>query len=188
MKKRRISNKTIAITGLLLAIEIIFQCISMLIPGGVNFNLSLIPITIGAILYGPFVGGFLGFMAGVIILVSPNTVDVFLSVSPIATVFCCLVKTCIAGLVAGFIFNLIKKKNDVIAAIVASIIVPLFNTFIFTFFAYFWFKDALHFTSYSEILYAVIGLNFVIELVTTIIVAPTLYKMVLTRKGNNGNY
>lgn len=187
-EKRFINNRMIAVTGLLLAIEIIFQCISMIIPGGINFNLSLIPITMGAILYGPVVGGFLGLMAGVIVLVSPNTIDVFFSVSPIATIFCCLTKTFVAGVLAGLIFNIFKKKNNTLGAILAAVIVPLFNTFIFTIFAYFWFKDALHFTSYSEILYAFIGLNFLIELVTTVIVSPTLYKMVLTRRHSDRLY
>lgn len=187
-KKGKISNRTIAVTGLLLAIEIIFQCISMIIPGGVNFNLSLIPITIGAILFGPLVGCFLGLASGVIVLVSPNTVDVFFSVSPVATIFCCLIKTAFAGFFAGLIAKLLKKKHNTLGSILASIIVPVFNTFIFSIFAYFFFKDALHFNNYGEILFALIGLNFLIEFVTTLIVAPTLYKMVLTRRHSNGIY
>ena len=130
-KVQRINSRMIASTGILLAIEILLQLLSILIPGTINVNLSLIPIAFGAILYGPLVGGFLGFASGVVILCSPNTLSVFMSINPLATVFTCLTKTLIAGIVAGFVMKLFKKNNDLVGAVLSSILVPLLNTAIF---------------------------------------------------------
>ena len=89
--------------------------------GSVSITLALVPIAMGAILYGPLAGLFLGAFMGVIVIADPATQSVFMSVNPAATIFLCLLKTGLAGLIAGFIFKLfahfakktasLKKKN-----------------------------------------------------------------------------
>lgn len=177
-KNKYFNTKMIAATGLLLAIEIVLQLLTFVIPTTVNLNLSLIPIVIGAMLYGPLVGGFLGFMCGVIILLSPNTVTVFMSINPVATVFTCLLKTFVAGLVAGYLYRLIAKKSTLVGSIVASIIVPVINTFIFCIFTYFFFKEGLGLPDFGTIITAFIGVNFLFEVVSTVVIGPTLMKVI----------
>lgn len=181
MKNKGIFNtKKIVGTGILTALLVVLQGISMIIPTGVNLNLSLVPITIGAILYGPLAGAFLGFACGAIILVSPNTVTFFMSISPIGTVIACLLKTALAGLVAGFLYKWISRKNDMAGVIVASIVVPLINTFIFVACTSIFFMDGLRdsgVTSFGQIFTVLIGFNFIFEIITNTVVSPVVYRI-----------
>lgn len=181
-KKRFFNTKMIATTGILLAIEIVTQVlgnyvsISAFTP---NLNFSLIIIALGAIMYGPVVGGFLGLVSGALTLFSPSTISIFFSISPVGTVLACLLKTTVAGVVAGLVSNIIKKKHDTLAAILASIIVPILNTGIFTIFCVIFFKSLLVGENFMIALWALIGFNFIIEIIITVIVVPSLYKVVL---------
>lgn len=183
-KKTKLFNvKMITATAILLAVEIVLQIIGNVLPGAVTINLSLITITLGALLYGPLVGSFLGFASGVIVLLSPNTISVFLSISPVATVFACLTKTTIAGVGAGFLYRLISKKNEVVASVIASIVVPVLNTFIFTLFCQFCFLDGLKelgipLTNYWSIFAVLIGINFTFEIISNAIICPISHKVI----------
>ena len=187
MEKRRFFNtKMIATTGILLAVEIVLQVLGnyIVIPGGfANLNFSLIIIALGAMMYGPIVGGFLGFVSGVLTLFAPSTISYFFSVSPLGTILTCLLKTTIAGIVAGFIAKALKNKNDILGSILASIAVPVVNTGIFTIFCMLFFKSRLQEINSNNIAAALflgmIGFNFIIEIIITLIVVPSLYKIVL---------
>lgn len=180
MEKGKLFNtKAIVGTGLLLAIEVALQVLSMVIPSPVTINLSLIPITIGAILYGPISGLFLGIMCGVIVLVTPNTVTLFMATSPVATVLVCLSKTGLAGLLAGFIYKWMKVKHPIAGSILASFVVPFINTLIFSIVCYFFFLDALGLKNFWEIFTILIGVNFIFELLSNVIICPTLYNVLL---------
>ena len=177
-KKRLFDTNKIVGTGLLTAILIVLQLLSSIIPSGVNLNLALVPITLGAILYGPLVGGFLGLICGVVILASPNTVTVFMAISPIGTVIACLSKTAIAGVLAGFVYKLIGKKHDLLGAIVASIIVPLINTLVFAIVTNIFFIDSFEgVNNFIEIFTILIGFNFVFEIITNTVMVPLIYKI-----------
>ena len=187
MEKRKFFNtKMIATTGILLAIEIVLQILGnyIVIPGGfANLNFSLIIIALGAIMYGPIVGGFLGFVSGTLTLFAPSTISYFFSVSPVGTVLACLLKTTLAGVVAGFIANALKKNHDTLGSILASIAVPVINTGIFALFCILFFKSRLVEINSNNIAAALflgmIGFNFIIEIIITLIVVPSLYKIVL---------
>ena len=186
-KKRLFDIQKIVGTGLLTALLVVLQVLSMVIPTGVNLNLSLIPITIGAILYGPVVGAFLGLACGVVILVSPNTVTFFMAISPAGTVVACLLKTTIAGLLAGFIYKWLNKKNENLAVILASFSVPLINTFIFAVCTNIFFMSGLTdmgVTNFIQIFTIFIGFNFVFEIITNTIISPIIYKVLkVTKRG-----
>ena len=178
MKKKRIFNtKMIVGAALLTALEIILQLLSMILPTAVNLNLALVVITIGAMMYGPIVGGFLGFVNGAVILLSPNTVTVFMSISPVATILVCLLKTTLAGIIGGLLFKLTSKKNDVAASIVAAIIGPVINTMIFVLFTYFFFMNGLGLESFGQIFTILIGINFIFEIVTNTVISPSLHQI-----------
>ena len=178
MEKKKLFNiKMIVGTALLVAIEVVLQLISMVLPTAVNLNLALVVITIGAILYGPLVGGFLGLVNGVVILLSPNTVTVFMSISPIGTVLTCLLKTTLAGVLAGLLFKWISKKNDFVGSIVASITVPLVNTMTFAIFTAIFFQKGLGLGNFGQIFTVLIGINFLFEIITNIVISPSLYQI-----------
>ena len=184
MEKKRIDTKTIVLAGLLTALTILLQFLSTIIPTGVNLNLALVPITLGAVLLGPYVGAFLGLVCGAVILLSPNTVTVFMAISPVGTILACLLKTTIAGLLAGFVAKAFKEKNDLLSVVLASIIVPLVNTLIFAIIAYFFFLEGLGLSDFWSIFTVLIGLNFLFEIVTNVIISPTTYKVINQIKRN----
>lgn len=180
MEKKNFFNiRMIVGTALLVAIEVVLQLLSMVLPTAVNLNLALIVITIGAILYGPLVGGFLGFVNGTVILLSPNTVTVFMSISPIGTVLTCLIKTTLAGVLAGLLFKWISKKNDFIGSVVASITVPLVNTMTFAVFTAIFFQKGLGLGDFGQIFNVLIGINFIFEIVTNTVITPGLYQILI---------
>ena len=191
-KKRHFNTRMIATTGMLLALEIVLQIIGnyVVIPGGfANLNFSLIFITLGAILYGPIVGGLLGLVSGILTLFSPSTMSVFFSISPAGTILACLLKTTIAGVVAGIISKLLKKNHDLLSSILASIVVPILNTGIFALFTIIFFKPLLAGINPDSMAAALflglIGFNFVFEVIVTVIVAPSLYKILLQVNSKN---
>ncbi len=186
MSERKFFNvRMITTTGILLAIEILVQILGnyIVIPGGfANLNFSLIIISIGAILYGPVVGGFLGLVSGVLTLFSPSTMSFFFSVSPVGTVLTCLLKTAVAGVAAGFLMKLFRKFDKELAGtIVVSILVPTINTGLFAIFCLLFFMDILKGINPTNIAGALfislIGFNYIFEVLTTVIITPSLYKI-----------
>lgn len=131
------SARNIAYFAILVALVIVLQAaLGTIQIGAVQLNFSLIPIVVGAIMFGAFFGAILGFISGVIVLIqvimgmSPFYLIIW-SNSPIITTLICLLKTTIAGFIAGIVFNAIKKKNSLVAIFVASGIVPIINTGLF---------------------------------------------------------
>ena len=188
---KKITTQQIVGTGLLLALEIIFQVIGNYLQfGPVSINLSLIAIVLAAVLYGPLSGAILGFFCGIIVLFSPSTLALFMPVSPLGTVIACLLKCTIAGLVAGYAYKLLKSKNQLVAIIVASIIVPVLNTGIFSAICLIAFRPILAVYSGSEsfgdmltfLLVGFIGINFIFEIVVTVVVSTILGLVLVRRK------
>ena len=188
---KRITTQQIVGTGLLLALEIIFQVIGNYVQfGPVSINLSLVAIVLAAVLYGPLSGAILGFFCGIIVLFSPSTLAIFMPISPIGTVLACLFKTTLAGLIAGYVYKLFRNKNQIVGTVVASILVPVINTGIFSTICLIFFRPILASGAGNEsfgsmmtfLIVGFIGWNFLIELVTTIVVSTILALVLVRRK------
>ncbi|MBR4377954.1 MAG: ECF transporter S component [Bacilli bacterium] len=175
--------KKITGVAILLAIEIVLQAMGNYItPSVVSINLSLIPIALGAILYGPLAGALLGFGNGLVVLLSPST-EAFLSYSLFGTIVVCLLKCTIAGFLAGFVYKLIAKKNTLIGSIVASLVVPVVNTGLFVlavFTIFFGLFQPIGTTDeiMKYVFLIMIGWNFVIEFSITAILSPTIARVI----------
>lgn len=175
--------KKITGVAILLAIEIVLQAMGNYItPSVVSINLSLIPIALGAILYGPLAGALLGFGNGLVVLLSPST-EAFLSYSLFGTIVVCLLKCTIAGLLAGFVYKLIAKKNTLVGSIVASLVVPVVNTGLFVlavFTIFFGLFQPIGTTDeiMKYVFLIMIGWNFVIEFSITAILSPTIARVI----------
>ena len=188
---KKITTTQIVGTGLLLALEIIFQIVGNYLQfGPVNINLSLITIVLAAVLYGPLSGAIVGFFNGLMALLSPSTLALFMPISPIGTVLACLLKTTLAGLVAGFIFKLLKNKNEIVGLILAAFLVPIINTGIFVVFSLIFFRPFLESGVSSGsfpnigafLIFGVIGWNFIFEIVTTVVLSTVVGILLLRRK------
>ena len=187
---QKITTKQIVGTGLLLALEIILQILGNYLQfGSVNINLSLMTIVLAAVLYGPLSGAVLGFFNGLMALFSPSTLAIFMPISQIGTILACLLKTTLAGLIAGLVFKPFRQRNRVVGLIFCSALVPIINTGIFTIFALTFFRPFLE-SGVSEqfpnvaafLIFAVIGINFIFEIVTTIAVSTPTGIILLNRE------
>lgn len=179
--------------GILLALTFIFGFISNYVQvGPVSINLTLLPIAIAAIIYGPLEGMVIGFLSGLVVLLSPSTAG-FMSFNPWGTIIVVLVKTSVAGLISGLLFRLINKKSFPVAIIISSIVVPLINTGIFALGSYLFFYNFLFagITTNSFIYFCltIVGFNFIFELSASIILSPTLVSVikVISKRNNIGS-
>ena len=188
--KNHFSAKEITGISVLLALVIVLQAFGGSIPiGAVTLNFTLIPIVLGAILFGPWVGGFLGFACGVIVLVqvieglSPFYALIWAN-DPIVTSLTCLIKTTAAGILAGLAYRLLVDNHGTKATFIASGIVPVVNTALFILGAL-CMTDSVHAMAQSEgqnvLIFILVGLvtfNFFIELALNLLVAPSIHRVV----------
>lgn len=163
-------------TALFTALVVVLQLLSNYISfGPVNITLSLTAIVLGALLYGPIVGAFLGLVNGAIVLTAPATLSVFMTANPVATVFICLLKTAIAGAIAGFMPMIFRnEKIRLIGVILASLLVPIINTGLFAIGSLIFFMDIFK-KSVEYLFLTGIGVNFLIEFGVNALLSPTIY-------------
>ncbi|MBO4988721.1 MAG: ECF transporter S component [Clostridia bacterium] len=192
---RFFSAKNVATLGVLLALVIVLSVFGGTINiGTVSLNFSLIPIVLGALVLGPLAGGILGFANGAVVLFQVITGAGFYAViwqnSPVVTVLVCLLKTTLAGVLAGFIYRAIAKKNGLVATFVASGLVPVINTGIFVLGclcmsnAVSIFQSSLPaeagFEGMNVMLFILVGLvtfNFFFEFAINLLLAPALHRV-----------
>lgn len=192
MKNKKSIQRMVGIASLA-AITVVLQVIANYITfGPVSITLALIPLVIGAILYGPWAGAFLGALMGAIILTAPSTGS-FLAINPFLTILICLVKTGVAGMVSGFIFKALYKKNLTLAVILAAVAAPIVNTGLFAIgcMAFFW-KTLQEWAGGSNtvgfLFLTLIGINFIIEFAVNSILSPSIVYIVriISRNYNIG--
>ncbi len=133
MKNEKIKKMTGV--ALLMALVVVMQFISGMIPpiGGFSFSLVLIPIVIGAAVYGPTVGAVLGATFGVVVAVNCITgADVgghmVFQASPWLCLLVVIGKGILAGTASGWVYKLVAKKNSYVAILLAAIVCPIVNT------------------------------------------------------------
>ncbi len=194
--KKFFTAKNIAYFGILTALEIVLLFFGSAIPvgtGGATLNFSLLPIVIGAILLGPIAGGLMGLVSGIIITVMvvvgmQGPVFLFLfQEQPVVIVLICLVKTTAAGLVSGFLYRLIQRKNQYVAVFVAALSAPIVNTGLFIL-GCLCISGAIELSavefgfSYSQafsiIILVFVTYNFFIEFAINLVFAPALSTVV----------
>ena len=123
----------LTVTAILLAITIVLQAIAgfIVIPvTNTSPALSLIPIAVGAIIYGPSCGALLGLGWSLFILVSGQASG-YMAMNLIGTIITVIGKGTLAGLGSGFVYKLLKEKNYVVAIIAAAIVTPLINSLVY---------------------------------------------------------
>lgn len=183
-KNRMDREKTVklATAGILTAIVAVLQFIGASIKFGTfSISLVLIPIVIGAALCGKWISTWLGFVFGVIVLLSGDA-SLFLAIDPLGTVVTVILKGALAGLVGGIVFELFKKINTYFAVIISAIIVPVTNTGIFLIGCRLFFFETvkewgtgLGFeNTFTYMIVGLVGVNFLLELAINVILSPTV--------------
>ena len=183
----KITTKTITGTALLTAVEIVLIVISNYTSiGPVNINLALVPIALSGMIFGPLSGMFIGLVNGVITILSPSTQAIFMPLSPFGTILICLLKTALAGFIAGLVYYPFKnkKKNLLLGSFFASLLVPIINTGIFIFGCYTFFYSWLSSSSagydntFFFLILVVLGWNFLIEFGISSLLSPSINMVV----------
>ena len=191
--KKGFTTREITGTAILLALVIVLQAFGGSVSiGAVQLNFTLIPIVLGAILFGKWSGSLLGFACGVVVLVqvimglSPFYVVIWAN-NPVVTVFTCVVKTTVAGFLAGLAYELIAKKSSLAAVFTASAIVPVVNTALFIVGCLCMnksigiFQDSIEMGGMNVLVFILVGLvtfNFFIELAINLVVSPALHRVI----------
>ena len=187
-RKKLFSAKKITGIAVLLALVIVLQAVGGSIPiGAVQLNFTLIPIVLGAILFGPLVGGFLGFACGIVVLIQViiGSVPFYALIwanDPIVTTLTCIVKTTVAGVVAGVVYRWLATKNELAATFVASGLVPVVNTLLFIVGCLFM-TDSVYTMAGGQsvlkfILVGLVTFNFFVEFAINLLVASALHRVI----------
>lgn len=149
----------------------------------VEMTFIMIPVAVGAITLGEKSGAFLGLVFGVSSFIQCFGMSPFgaalLQINPIFTFIMCLVPRVLMGYLCGAIYKLLSKVKKGIAVIIASFSAPVLNTaFFMTSLILFFGKTDFIMgmragtESLMAFLIAFVGLNGVMEIVTTTLIAP----------------
>ncbi len=156
--------------------------------GATPVSLVLLPITLGALLLGPFAGAWLGFLFGAEVLVvlgamggDPFTATLFLD-HPLLTTLLCLVKGVAAGLVPALIYRALKGKCERVALFLAAASAPIANTGVFILGSYTMMGTfQSNFLGESSMLYFLVivcaGWNFIFEFLINLVCVPILSRV-----------
>lgn len=182
MRNRKV--RKMASIALLMALVVVMQFTSGMIPpvGGFSISLVLIPVVLGSALYGPGVGALLGGTFGLVVFVNCVTgADLggamVLQANPIMCFAVVMGKGILAGMAAGWLYRALKGVNTYLAMLCAAIVCPVVNTGVFIACMLTFFKDVL--TAWAgggELLtYILTGLviaNFLPEMVINVVFSP----------------
>ena len=173
--------------GLFTAIVLILQVLggSIHFFGMFSISLVLVPIVVGAAVYGWQAGAWLGFVFGAAVLLSGDAAA-FMVVNPIATIFVVLVKGTACGLVSGLIYTALKRYNPIFAVVVAAVACPVVNTGIFLLGCQLFFLKTvtewatqLGFASVGSYMFlGLAGTNFIAELGVNLLLGPVITRLI----------
>ena len=191
MKSKGMSTKTIAIGAIMTAIVIVVQCIATYTTffGPFSTAIALVPIAIGAALCGVTVGAWLGFVFGMVVLLTGGGALFFMFNIP-GTIITVLVKGAACGLAAGFVYKLLEKRNSTVAAVTASIVCPIVNTAVFLLGCLIFFKpfadqiaEVIGLTvSGMDVFIALASGNFLFELGMNVVLSPVVVRLLKLSK------
>ena len=177
-------------TAVLAAIVIVLQTLASNIRvGPFTITLSLIPIIIGAVLYGPASGAILGGVFGLVVVIAvllgaDTGGALMMQINPFATVAICLLKSTIAGFLAGLVANKLANRGRLkLGVTLASILAPVCNTGLFILGTSVFFHDLLKKWAggQSVVLYifaGMVGFNFLVELLVGLILVPVILQII----------
>lgn len=187
-ERKNIMKNTKQMVGiaLLTAIVAVLQLTPSSIKVGVfTFSFVLIPIVVGAALYGYKAGAWLGLVFGVTVLISGDA-SLFLGINVAGTIITVLLKGLLAGLFAGLAYKALEKVNKYLAVIVAAVVCPLTNTGIFLIGCRLFFfdtisqmaKDAQFDSAVAFMFIGLAGINFLVEFGLNLVLSPVIVRLI----------
>ncbi len=180
--------------GVLSGLIILLQTVFIIpLPGSLTLSLVLVPIVVGAVLFGARAGALLGGVFGGLVAVMALQgslgllTNMMVAYNPILTVAICVLKGVAAGWVPGLIASCFKKRSF-IGILLAAMAAPLVNTGIFVMGMLTVFKGVmLDFAGQigmggtSALYFAIVvlvGVNFLIEFAANTVLSPAIASIV----------
>ena len=189
-------GKTRRLAGLALftALIVILQLLGNFIRfGPVSVSLVALPIAVGAAVYGGAAGLWLGFVFGMVVLLSGDAAAFFAFSVP-GTLLTVLVKGAACGGLAGLVYAWLSGKNRTLAAVAAGIVCPVVNTGVFLLGCRIFFlpmlADMAQNLGFGDnvgrfMIIGLVGVNFLAELGINIVLSPVILRLIrIGRKEN----
>ena len=187
------NQRKLIYTAMFAAVVVVLQMFVSIPVGMFTITLTLVPIMLGAILFGPASGAFLGGVFGVVVAIQVVTgaagllsTEMFLQ-TPVITVILCVLKGTLAGWASGLIYRAFAKHEKIkLGVIISAVACPILNTGIFAL-GLFVFYNALISTwainnafanGFTFVMVGCIGLNFLVEFAVNVLLIPVALRMI----------
>ena len=191
MKTQKMSTQSLVLCAIMTALVIILQFMGAFIKlGTFSISLVLVPIVIGAAICGVGAGAWLGFVFGIVVLLSGDAAA-FLAVSVPGTIITVLAKGTACGLLAGLTYKLLEKYNTFVAVVAAACICPIVNTGVFLIGCLIFFMDTVAMWAEAAglsgdvgryMILVLVGANFLFELLFNIVLSPVIVRLLKIRR------
>ena len=186
MTKRARRKRTLFLVqnALLTALIVLmaFTPIGYLQIGVVKMTFIMVPVAVGAITLGEKSGAFLGLVFGITSFIQCFGLDAFgttlFGINPACTFIMCIVPRVLMGYLCGVAYKLIARKKKKFALVFASFLAPVLNTVFFMSLLLLFFGNSDYIQGIRNgaelwpFLVAFVGLNGVMEIATTTVIAP----------------
>ena len=179
-------------TAMLAAVVVVLQMFVSIPLGMFTITLTLVPVMLGAILFGSYSGAILGSVFGIVVAIQvitgaagPASTAMLLQ-APVITVVLCILKGALAGWVSGLVYNaVIKAEKKKLAVILSAIACPIVNTGVFCIGLTVFYNNLLNewaiagefANAFTFIILGLIGLNFVVEFAVNVLLIPVTLRM-----------
>ena len=184
---KQLDTKKIVGLSIFTAIVVVLQLMGSFIHFGMfSISLVLVPIVVGAALYGAASGAWLGLVFAIVVLISGDAAA-FLVVNPLGTILTVVLKGVLSGFAAGLVYRALHKKNETVSVIVSAVICPVVNTGVFLIGCLLFFMEPV--SAWAEAMgfgdnvvgYLFLGLaggNFLFELLFNVALSPVVVRLI----------
>lgn len=153
-----------------------------------SITLALVPVIIGAAVYGSASGAYLGFVMGLVVLFTGifgwdgGTMKYLISFNSFAVVVICLLKSTVAGWASGAVYKLLARKSILLGVIAEGIVCPIVNTGLFILLMSLFFRSTLEVwaggsTVMHYLVFSLTGVNFLVELLVNLALASFITRI-----------
>lgn len=170
--------------GIFTAIVIVLQALAIGIRFGMfSITLVLVPIVLGAAMYGWKAGSWLGLVFGVVVLCTDA--GPFLAVNVPGTIITCILKGVLAGVAAAAVYKLLEGKNRWAAIIAAAVVCPVVNTGVFLLGCLIFFYDTIAEWAAGAgsanvgayLIGVMVGVNFLVEMAVNLCLSTVILRL-----------
>lgn len=183
---RREQTQKLVLGAIMTALVILLQLLGSFTTffGPFSTAVALIPIVLGAAMCGTRIGAWLGFVFGMVVILSGGAA-LFFSFDVLGTIVTVLAKGIACGGAAGLIYKLFSRINKYLAVFVAAVICPVVNTSVFLGGCYVFFMDnSVQIAEKSGmsgsgmlLFWAMAMGNFLVEVLSNAILSPVIVRV-----------